>query len=594
MYPRIITVTQRGHTYRYLAIVESYREGGRTKQRQVGTLGNIDRYSPEEIMRIIDKLRGFLSEDPLGTVDDLSTYEVRKYGVPYVVNIFWERLGLSEFISSRLSDRQVAIDVDLCARVMVLNRLMAPRSKLAVSKWARRIYLPGVDGAAPDVHQYYRAMDYLLSMKEELEVHLYHRLTDLLTLDLSMVFYDLTSSYFEGGACPLARYGYSRDQRPDRKQILLGLLVTKEGIPIAHEVYEGNTTDRETLPDAVNRLRERFCVRECIFVGDRGVMTRDNLEALDGAGFCYILGYQKRNRVVSDLLLEGYRDLSSYQELGQRGLRYLEVPTSVVEEDQGFPEEEKGPGVRYILCHNPERAKEDASSRQKALEEAEGELTLLKDDLSGERKRRGRKLTQKGVMLKVAKILGHGMVRFFEVSYDGKQLSFSRKEEAIAKEALRDGMFLIKTNCSLPGEQVVTAYKNLFGVERAMREIKDFLRLRPIYHYNADRVRAHVLICVLAYLFEQWFEVLSRRRVAAEVFEAEAIADAAQRKEALEKARASLRTGRRMVEILDQVKVVEQVFAGKRVLSVTRPGPEQREVLSILGVAPPPGILLPN
>jgi len=594
MFARVMTVKRNGRTYRYLAIVESYREGGKKKQRQVGTLGNIDRYSPEQIRNLIEKLQGFLSEGPLGTVKDLETHEVREYGVPYVVSILWERLGLSDFISSRLSDRQVAINVDLCTRVMVLNRLMAPRSKLGVSRWAERIYLPDLDGTLPDVHQYYRAMDYLLSVKNELELHLYHRLTDLLSLQLSMVFYDLTSSYFEGGGCPLARYGYSRDRRPDRKQILLGLLVTEEGLPIAHEVYEGSTTDRETLPDAIARLKERFQVKECIFVGDRGVMTRDNLEALQAAGFRYILGYHKRNRLVSDLLLDRYRDLGSYQELGKKGLRYLEVPADVVEADPEFPEQEKGPGVRYILCYNPERAEEDASSREKALGKAERELGLLRDDLSGERKRRGRKLTQKGVMLKVAKILHHGLAKFFEVSYDGKQLTFSRKEEAIAREALRDGMFLIKTDCSLPADQVVTAYKNLFGVERAMREIKDFLKLRPIYHYNADRVRAHVLICVLAYLFEQWFEVLSRRKVAAEVAQAEAIPDPEERKRAVERARASLLTGRTMVEILERIKAVEQVFAGKRVVSVTRPGPEQREALSVLGVAPPPALLLPN
>jgi transposase len=250
--------------------------------------------------------------------------------------------------------------------------------------------------------------------------------------------------------------------------------------------------------------------------------------------------------------------------------------------------------VRYILCYNPERAEEGASSREKALGEAERELVLLRDDICRERKRRGRKLTQKGLMLKVAKILGHGLAKFFQVSYDGKQLAFSRKEEAITREALRDGMFLIKTDCSLPAAQVVAAYKNLFGVERAMREIKDFLKLRPIYHYNAGRVRAHVLICVLAYLFEQWFEVLSRRKVAAEAAKAGAIPDEAERKRNIEKARASLRTGRKIVETLGQIKAVKQVFAGKQLVSVTRPGPKRREVLSILGMTPPPALLLPG
>lgn len=145
--------------------------------------------------------------------------------------------------------------------------------------------------------------------------------------------------------------------------------------------------------------------------------------------------------------------------------QHLEVPAEAIERDPEFPDEEKGPWGRYILCHDPERAKEDASSCEAAIEEAERELDLLKDHLSG--KRRGPKLKQKGLMLKVAKILGHGLAKLFEITYDGERLAFSRGEHAIAREALRDGMFLIKTDCFLPAHHVVTAYKNFFGVERA-------------------------------------------------------------------------------------------------------------------------------
>jgi len=595
LFPRIITTKRKDRTYRYLTLVESYRENGKIKQRQVGNLGNIDLYSQEEIRRLIDKLREFLHDDPYGTTQDLTTYGDKHYGIPYVVNVFWDRLGLTEFINSLLKDRQVEVDVALCTKILVLNRLIAPKSKLGVARWVHRLYLEELEGRPlPDVHHFYRAMDYLEEMKDALERHLYLQLTDLLSLKLTLVFYDLTSSYFEGTHCPLSKHGYSREHRPDRPQINIGLLVTPEGIPIAHQVFEGNVADKTTVPDAIKVLSERFEVGECVFVGDRGMITQDNLRALKEAGFRYIVGFHKRGREVSDQLLEEYQDLSQYTPLGEEGsLLYKEIPAAKVPAEDAA-ENEEDYLVRYILCHNPAKVAEDQAFREQALQEAEAQLQHLKEWLEKEEPRRGRKPTAKSIMLKVADLLNRkGMARFFDIDYDGnKRLNWQRNQTAIDKESLRDGKFLLKTNSLLPADQVVTAYKNLMQAENAFREIKDFIRLRPIYHYNEHRVRAHVLICVLAYLFEQWLEVLYRRHVESEIQRTKSIMDNETREKKLKQLKSSYRSGRRILEELDEIKAVDQQFIDKRLYSITLPGEAQKKILGVLELPLPPKVLV--
>ncbi|MDK2924715.1 MAG: hypothetical protein PWQ41_489 [Bacillota bacterium] len=594
MFPRVITTRRNGQTYRYLAIIESYREGGKNKQRQIGNLGNIDRYSEEEIKRLINKLREFLHDDPYGTAEDITTYGTKHYGIPYVVNFFWDQLGLTEFIRSSLKDRQLEFDVALCTKIMVLNRLIAPQSKLALTRWIPDLYLEELEGRPqPELHHFYRTLDCLVEIKDALEKYLYHQLTDLLSLRLTLVFYDLTSSYFEGTHCPLAAYGYSRDKRPDRLQINLGLLVTAEGIPIAHEVFPGNLADKSTVAKTIAVLKERFNIGECVFVGDRGMVSNDNLLALREANFRYILGFHKRGRAVSDELLAKHQDLALYSQSKTGSLFYKEIAAADVPE--GEDEDKSDPEVRYILCHNPAKAEDDRIFREEALRETEEKLAALKAQLADKTTRRGRKITPKGVVVKLASILEHkGMTPFFDVSYDGqKELSFQRNEAAIAKEALRDGKFLVKTNSNLEPEAIVAAYKNLQQVESAFHEIKDFIRLRPIYHYNETRVRGHVMICVLAYLFEQWLEVLHRRHIEAEIYQASrqpTIVPEEKRQEL----KASYLSGRRILEELDKIKAVDQEFANQRLYNITLPRPAQRKILERLGVPLPPKVLCRN
>jgi transposase len=599
LFPRIITVKRGGHTYRYLVLVESYREKGKVKQRQVGHLGNIDQYSQEEILRLINKLREFLKEEELGTVKDLQTFGTKHYGIPYVVNFFWERLDLDAFFKNYLQNRQLEMDVALCAKVMILNRLIAPKSKLGVSQWLKQIYLPELEEKQPELHHFYRTLDVLEEMKDELERHLYSRLTDLLSYQLNLVFYDLTSSYFEGTRCPLARFGYSRDRRPDCRQINIGLLVTPEGLPIAHQVFEGNIPDKVTVASAIEQLKQKFAIGSCIFVGDRGMLTSHNLEELKEANFRYILGFHKRGRGVSDELLARYQNLEEYQLIdGDNPLFCVEVPAEQVQAPakknlvEGEERENVEPPVRYILCHNPLKAQEDYEFRAQAIEEARIKLQELKEGLARETPRRGRKPAAKGVMLKVAAILNKkGLAQIFDITYDGKSFNFEVNEQALAKEALRDGKFLIQTNADLPAKEVIAAYKNLLQVETAFRHIKDFIRLRPIYHYNESRVKGHVFICVLAYLFEKWVEVMHRRYIEGEILKAKQIPDPESQERELRRWKEAHKSGRRILELLEEIKAVDQQFLNKRIYSITQPGHSQSELLKILGLPLPPKIL---
>lgn len=352
--------------------------------------------------------------------------------------------------------------------------------------------------------------------------------------------------------------------------------------------------DKTTVPDAIKVLSERFEVGECVFVGDRGMITQDNLRALKEAGFRYIVGFHKRGREVSDQLLEEYQDLSQYTPLGEEGsLLYKEIPAAKVPAEDAA-ENEEDYLVRYILCHNPAKVAEDQAFREQALQEAEAQLQHLKEWLEKEEPRRGRKPTAKSIMLKVADLLNRkGMARFFDIDYDGnKRLNWQRNQTAIDKESLRDGKFLLKTNSLLPADQVVTAYKNLMQAENAFREIKDFIRLRPIYHYNEHRVRAHVLICVLAYLFEQWLEVLYRRHVESEIQRTKSIMDNETREKKLKQLKSSYRSGRRILEELDEIKAVDQQFIDKRLYSITLPGEAQKKILGVLELPLPPKVLV--
>jgi len=537
MYTRISKVKYAGKTYRYLRIVESIRRKGKVIQRVIANLGDLRLIDKDNLYSLCLSLSQYTGRE-IPSSQELESISALHYGEIIATRSIWESLNLHSILKESLQTRRLNFDYVLCVFIMLVNRLIAPKSKLAITKWQERIYIESL--IKPKYQHYLRALDYLAQAKEEIEGSLFSRLTDLFSLKLNLIFYDLTSTYFEGQACPLAEFGYSRDRRPDKKQIVLGLLVTDEGLPIAHQIYNGSISDKTTLKQSIDTLKKRFSIKRCIFVGDRGLVSQENLEYLIQEDYPFIVALRKRNLREAEDLLKG---APSHYEIISNILHLKEVRID---------------DMRYLICKNPQKAQDDRIFRDNLIKGISDELERLsqRQDASLKLKRAAELLAEKKAK------------RYFIIGID-KQNNFfwCLNKGSTNYEKELDGIYILKTNVlRLPALEVIKAYKNLCQVEDAFREIKDFLKLRPIYHYSPQRVKGHVLVCVLAYLIEKILE------------------------KSLKRANINL-TPREALDYLDTLRLVENKIAGQHLFCVTTPSQEHRQILKSVGIKTLPRIL---
>jgi len=562
MYLRTTTKKHKGQTYRYLHIVESVWRDGRSRQKTVLSLGRADQIDRKRLRQIQSLLATLTGDDPLERIKGLDVGSVRYFGQVAVLQRIWQDLGLDKLLTGWIEERDIRVPVELLVRVMVFNRLIAPRSKLALWRWAHRLYLPELFDREIPLHYFYRALDYVHREKGRIEDALFSRLTDLFSLKLSLVFYDLTSTWFEGDCCPLAEYGYSRDKRFDKKQIVLGVLTTAEGLPIAHQVWNGKRADVTTVQEMTERLKERFQIGETIFVGDCGMLSAANIETLMGAGYRYILGLKSRSKEAREVIVPGSGTvpLDAYDVIARTALLAREI--------QGAGD------VRYIVCHSFERADVDRAQRTRQVETTTAKLERLDADVKSARIK-----TAEALQRRVATIFGRKHVkRYFHWSCGTKagqpSLSWSLNTEALAYEEQREGKWVIKTDSSLSMAEVIGQYKNLQRVENAFDDMKHLLMLRPVRHFAPHRVEGHVLICVLAYLLAR---ILELRLAKAGVTWTDEIGDRTQ---------TYPMTATRALDLLDEVKAVEIQLDGQWLDHLTRIGPHARSILHVLGAMP--------
>jgi len=563
MYLRTTTKKHKGQTYRYLHIVESVWRDGRSRQKTVLSLGRADQIDRKRLRQIQSLLATLTGDDPLERIKGLDVGSVRYFGQVAVLQRIWQDLGLDKLLTGWIEERDIRVPVELLVRVMVFNRLIAPRSKLALSRWVQRLYLPELFDREIPLHHFYRALDYVHREKERIESALFSRLTDLFSLKLSLVFYDLTSTWFEGDCCPLAEYGYSRDKRFDKKQIVLGLLTTVEGLPIAHQVWNGKCVDVTTVREMTERLKARFQIGETIFVGDCGMLSVENVETLMEAGYGYILGLRSRSKEAREVIVPGSGavPLDAYEVIAKNALLAREVA---------------GAGdVRYVICHSFERAGVDRAQRTRQVETTTAKLERLDADVKS-----GRVKDAEALQRRVATIFGRKHVkRYFHWSCETQEghpsLSWSLNTEALAYEEQREGKWVIKTDTSLSVAEVIRQYKNLQSVENAFDDMKHLLMLRPVRHFASHRVEGHVLICVLAYLLAR---ILELRLAEAGVTWTDEIGDRTQ---------TYPMTATRALDLLDEVKAVEIQLDGQWLDHLTRIGPHARSILAALGAMPP-------
>ena len=523
----------------YYQLVQSYREGKKVKHRVLANLGPLSDAEIDQIIHSLNRLKKnpYLLDDP--------RFKHRKqfaYGDAYLISAFWHRLDLVKIIQQLLGMAKVEFDVAVCAQLMVINRCVDPKSKLALHKWQHRIYFDGQKFF--DYHQILRALDHLERIRDQVEAILFQRQIDLFNQRVDLVFYDVTSTYFEGRGPGIACKGYSRDGKPGKNQIILALAVTKGGLPIGHEVYEGNRKDSTTVVEMVQRLKQRFKIDKCIFVGDRGMVSQDNIRELDQQGYEYIFALRKRRLLETREVIEP--DLTQYQQIKIResGQQVIKLYYLEVQKDN----------IRYVVCHNPQVASEELDHLEKRLQKKEQEV---KNILVGTILGTGNQKPEAKIR-RIARI--YDINRYIRYGIRKGKVWYEPNQDSLTQERLVAGKYILKTsNFSLNTLELIEAYKNLSDIERAFRTIKSFVEIRPMNHRDELRVRGHVFMCVLAYYIQKVIDLeLKKARCSYSAIEA--------------------------IEEMGEIKLIESTFNGQQVYQSIEPNREHKIILKACGV----------
>jgi hypothetical protein len=465
MFVRVKRSVRDGYTYEYLQIVESRRRGSAVRQHVIATLGRKDEIiadgtldnllaslaSFSQRLKVVERVRS----------EGVAAHASRSWGPSLVFGRLWQQQGLPEVLSRLATKRRFEFDIERTAFALALQRLCEAGSDLAGSQWLSTVEAPGFKGI--QLQHLYRTVGFLAEVREELERELFFRDRDLFSQELDLVFIDTTSTFvWRDEESSLVRRGHSRDRRPDQPQVVLCVAVDRTGFPVAWDILPGNTADANAFAAMITRLRSRLKIRRVIVVADRGMISAKSIRLLtesDKAPFDFILGTRmRRQKEVSETVLAR---AGRYQSVADN----LEVKEVMVE------------GERYIVCRNPHEQVKDAAAREAILAKLEATL-----------KQHGPK-----------SVIGNkGFARFVSVAKG----SVTINQKAVEADARLDGKFVLRTNTDLPTEEVALAYKSLWRVERAFRETKSTLEVRPIYHQNDGAIVGHIVACFLALRLE--------------------------------------------------------------------------------------------
>jgi transposase len=508
-----------GIEFEYIRLVEAYWENGRSKQRIIANLGRKDLLAPH-LESLIELLSGGKKTNSSSVcAEPIEATHAACWGPMLVARSLWRELGLESILDAlapKTKSTQKAGKLPLADRVLVLvaNRLCRPGSEHALAQWLESDFVCGRDGKrilAPWKQQgrvrvdlnwlqeWYRTLDQLLACKERIEVELFARLRDLFHLQVEMIFYDLTSTYFEGrGPVGLAGFGHSRDGKARNRQVQLGLVMIN-GWPIAHHVFNGSLRDCQTLEGVLKDLQQRFGLGRVIFVGDRGMVTIQNLALLRQRGQGYLVGLKRRRNEVVNRYIEAAAQ-GQWQQcpVGISAQEKEPVPRTMVTEVAG-----EEPGVRVFVVRSEERLSYERAMRQAAMEKTRQALEKLALRVAAGRLKKAQKIGEAA-----ARILGrnHGS-RYYGWSLEQGVFRYFEHPVHLSPEKALEGKYVIQTEeVGLSAVQAVEAYKDLSEVERSFRELKDLVEMRPIYHHRLNRVRAHIFIAALAFLLARALE----------------------------------------------------------------------------------------
>ncbi len=474
MFVRTKVIRRGSKEYRYLQLVQNQRVEGRVQQKVLFTLGRVENIDPNQVDRIVAAFAKYTQHaHVLRHIEELHLHNARNWGDIWVLSRLWEEVGFTRIFADILESRQFEIDMERAVRATVFNRCLDPCSKLATHEWIHQeVAFSGAEDIA--LHHFYRALDFLHQEQEAWEAALYNREMNLFTLDVSLVFYDTTLVSVYGEHPETLAQPSRRSKRTHLKELLIGLVLSRDGLPMSHEVLPGNTMDVSTVQEVTQRLRTRFRIKRCVFVGDAGMLSRANLEHLEGQEYQYIMGTPLRKlKEVRERVLATPGRYSSLAE----NLRIKHVQLD---------------GRRYILCHNPKEEARDAALREAFLQSLEAEVASLAGKQENQEYR---------------DVLAHRKKRrYLRVLKDGT-LRINRTKAR--QEARYDGKHVLRTNTELTGAEVTESYRSLKRIEQSFHSLKSLEEVAPVYHWTDERVRGHVAACVLGH----WLERLLERKL---------------------------------------------------------------------------------
>jgi transposase len=511
MYPRTVRVrSTSGAVHEYVRVVEAYRDGGKVKQRVVADLGRKDL-----LVELLPKLRRLLtgeSPDP----EDPQFGDAPDWGPVLVVRALFDQLGLWDILDQHLG-RAKGVPFADRAFVLVANRLIAPASEHGLAGWLETDFVCDRKGRrfVPHWHQrrrvrvhprqldaWYRTLDQLIAAKDQIEVALYHRLRDLFSFKPDLVLYDITSTYFEGaGPHDFAKHGYSRDGKPQNVQVIVGVVMVA-GWPIAHQVWEGNRIDHSTVQEVISDLCTRFAFGRVVFVGDRGMVTDENIESITKDQHGFLVGIKRRRNAKLDAWLAAVDDTKWVDCPGGINTRERKTDpprTRAQEVSSGRPD------LRVFVIDSDERRGYEQAKREQAMERARQKLEKLQERVASGDLKRPEKI---GAAVERIMQKYHGY-RYFDWKLNAGSLEFSESQTHLEREKKIEGKYVIATSeKGLSVLDAVALYKELSDVESGFRQLKDVMALRPIYHQVEPRVKAHIFVAALALLVQR---LLGRR-----------------------------------------------------------------------------------
>jgi len=537
----IRTERKSGKVYSYWVTIKTFWDKKKRKVRHK-VLHDLGHLSDQEVraIRTILSLKGMPEDSFFTSWQDIKTKKDYDFLAPIVLDKLWHLWELDKVTDS---GQILKVPSSIISEILTINRAVAPASDLKVCSWYEETILPKLFKVTPEIvnpTRIYRSLDNIISKEERIQNHLSRKVKDLGYDDLSLVFYDITSSYFEGWGCPLGEFGLSRDYQKNKLQLLLALAVTKEGFPFYWKVLPGSLHDSLTVKEVATSLKKKFQLKDIILVMDKGMVSEDNLKFLEEQNFSYIVTIPRSQvKTLDDFPKELLENLG--KELEEEGKR--KTPNLPLNQWRAglkrimqkylyftyllprayFHELKKEKERRYILCFNPEKFVEERKQRKKKISSISAYLEKWNKELTSARKSKDKKLLGKEIYSYLKKRKAENLFtiklipkrkRIKKRTITTYRIEHQIKQDKLENLKLSDGIYCILSN--LPEEKaasfLLSAYRERRKVEVAFSYLKGFIEIRPFYHQKEERVKAHILFCILGYLLQVTVEYLLKKK----------------------------------------------------------------------------------